>query len=126
MGYHYCWHLEDASHLHSLPSLLMVSLVLDQVPNGFPQSDPFSLNLFIFSTQALTHIHNMAYGIGLYIGTNTNSVLSCKYHLFADDLFIFINTSRKTTGNSSLCLSISNCLSRDQPNHSKSFDFFPS
>jgi len=93
---------------------------------GIIQGDPISPYLFILVAQNLTSMLNFAMNHDMIPGFNLCLRKFFNHLMYADDLILITQASRKITTNINLCLSIYGNLTGQKVNKSKSEIIFPS
>lgn len=86
---------------------------------GVRQGDPISPYLFILVSQNLSAILNHARYLNMIFGFYKDLVYNFNRLMYADDLILVTNSSRKTSCYIKLCLSIYAHLTGQNPNPSK-------
>ncbi|XP_039125466.1 uncharacterized protein LOC120261592 [Dioscorea cayenensis subsp. rotundata] len=92
---------------------------------GIRQGDPISSYLFILVSQNLTSILNFALANGYVPGFDARLRINFNHLMFADDLVIITQMSRKAARSIRLCLDFYGKISGQVPNDSKSAIYFP-
>ncbi|XP_039120341.1 uncharacterized protein LOC120256728 [Dioscorea cayenensis subsp. rotundata] len=93
---------------------------------GVRQGDPISSYLFILVSQTLTHMLNISFSINMIHGFNPNLSNNFNHLMYADDLILITQGSRKAARSVNLCLDLYSKLTSQCPNLSKSHIYFPS
>lgn len=91
---------------------------------GVRQRDPLSPYLFVLVSQNLADMLNNALNLGLIPGLDNRMSLNFNNLIYADDLILITQASRKAAGNCNLCLSINAHLAGQKPNYTNQLFIF--
>lgn len=108
------------------------SLIINGIPSplfsssrGVHQGDPISPYLCILVSQILTHMLNLSLAFNMIPGFNSNLSNNFNHLMYADDLILITQASRKAAHSINLCLDMYSKLTSQCPNLSKSQIYLP-
>ncbi|XP_039116586.1 uncharacterized protein LOC120252479 [Dioscorea cayenensis subsp. rotundata] len=121
------------SWIHTCISKVSYALLINKTPTswfstsrGIRQGDPISPYLFILVAQNLTTMLNYAMNSNLIPGFDSRLIHNFNHLMYADDLILITEASRKSARNIKKCLLFYGNVTGQRINNSKSELIFPS